>query len=162
MEKPFYAQGLRFACTRCSACCRGGPGYVFLSSSDLHALLVFLSLDFPQFFHNYCTVVDTGMGMALSLAEKPNYDCVFWEKDGCSVYGARPVQCSTYPFWASILESQRSWLDERAACPGIGAGDLVNASSIEKQLYLRRSAGTIVFPYGADPETYDVDTILGR
>ena len=26
---PFYAEGLRFACTRCSICCRGEPGYAF-------------------------------------------------------------------------------------------------------------------------------------
>ena len=35
MSEPFYAEGLRFSCERCSACCRGEPGYVFLTKEDL-------------------------------------------------------------------------------------------------------------------------------
>ncbi|HUX21603.1 MAG TPA: YkgJ family cysteine cluster protein, partial [Spirochaetia bacterium] len=38
MYKPFYQDGLRFECTRCDACCRHEPGYVFLSQTDLRRL----------------------------------------------------------------------------------------------------------------------------
>ncbi|MGO8694566.1 MAG: YkgJ family cysteine cluster protein [Rectinemataceae bacterium] len=162
MAGPFYARGLRFSCTRCSTCCRGGPGYVFLSKTDLIRLLERLKLDFQDFFHKYCSLVDTGLGMALSLNERENYDCVLWARDGCTVYEVRPVQCWTYPFWASVLESPRTWREEARECPGIEQGALRSAAEIEDCLVVRRSVSTIVFPYGADPETFYADTILGR
>jgi hypothetical protein len=52
-------------------------------------------------------------------------------------------------------------LDEAAACPGIGAGELHSRESIEERLLARRKAGTIILSYGADPECADEDTILG-
>jgi len=162
MADPFYADGLRFSCSKCSSCCRGGPGYVFLSKSDVARLLSFLRLDFRSLFRDYCTLVDTGMGLSLSLSEKANYDCVFWGEGGCSVYEARPIQCSTYPFWSAILDSEESWNEEGRRCPGIGRGELRSRSYIEERLYERRAAGTIVLEYGSDPECIDADTILGR
>ncbi len=164
MAEPFYAAGLRFSCARCSACCRGGPGYVFLSKDDLHRLLVRFALDFPTFFAKYCTLVDTGAGYALSLKEKANYDCIFWEKCGCVIYDDRPVQCATFPFWSSILASEGDWLDAGRDCPGIGSGKLHSRSHIEECLYARRSAGTILLSAeeAAHPEVIDAATLLGR
>jgi uncharacterized protein len=169
MGEPFYASGLHFGCERCSFCCRGESGYVFLSKDDLRALLSRLGLDFKSFFRDYCILVDMGTGMALSLREHERederggkgYDCVFWTSEGCSVYEDRPVQCSTYPFWSSILDSPASWKDESRFCPGIGKGELRSRSFIEERLYKRRAAGTIVLAYGVDPECADADTILG-
>jgi Fe-S-cluster containining protein len=176
MGEPFYASGLSFSCTRCSRCCRGDPGYIFLSQDDLRALLRRLSLDFKTFFGKYCTLIDTGTGMALSLRDvitrdvvrnkeqagsKTAYDCVFWSKGGCAVYEDRPVQCSTYPFWASIMNSAASWHEESFACPGIDKGELRSQSYIEERLLARRKAKTIVLDYGADPECSDDDSILG-
>ncbi|MDR3247725.1 MAG: YkgJ family cysteine cluster protein, partial [Treponema sp.] len=37
-KQPFYANGLRFSCTRCSSCCRYESGYVFLSPEDVDVL----------------------------------------------------------------------------------------------------------------------------
>lgn len=162
MDDPFYAEGLRFTCARCSSCCRGGPGYVFLSKPDLGRLLAFLRLDFSHFFHDYCTLVDTGMGLSLSLIEKKNYDCIFWTETGCSVYEVRPVQCSTYPFWSTLLDSKDGWESEMGHCPGMGKGEHRSRRYIEDRLYERRAAGTIVLGYGTDPESIDADTILGR
>jgi Fe-S-cluster containining protein len=161
MDDPFYSRGLRFACARCSSCCRGAPGFVFLSKSDLARLLNELHLDFPRFFREYCTLVDSGIGLSLSLAEKENYDCVFWTERGCSIYGFRPVQCSTYPFWSSILDSPEEWKTESEHCPGIGTGELRSRNYIESRLCERRLAGTIILEYGTNPESIDADTILG-
>jgi uncharacterized protein len=99
--------------------------------------------------------------MALSLRETAAYDCVFWGEGGCAVYEDRPVQCSTYPFWDSILDSRVSWRDEGRSCPGIGAGEPKSREYIEGCLLSRREAGTIVLSYGVDPEFSDEDTILG-
>ncbi len=163
MTEPWYQDGLSFACARCSGCCRGGPGYVFLAKEDLRRLLNRLSLDFPTFFRRYCTLVNIGTGWALSLGERRNYDCVFWSDQGCSVYEDRPVQCSTYPFWSSIMESRKSWQAAGDDCPGIGRGELRSPEYIEKRLGERRDAGTIVLDDNAarSPESIDADTLLG-
>lgn len=163
MGEPFYSKGLQFSCKRCSSCCRGGPGYVFLSREDLSRILEYLNLDFPAFFKKYCTLVDTGMGYDLSLSEKKNYDCVFWEEGGCAIYEARPVQCSTFPFWASILESPSSWREAGQDCPGICHGELRSREYIEERLWARRAAGTITIGYDKvkDTENIDANTLLG-
>ncbi len=161
MGEAFYADGLKFSCNRCSACCGGEPGYVFLSKDDLLSLLSCLKLDFRSFFHEYCRLVDTGQGRALSLAEKPNYDCIFLGKGGCRVYESRPLQCSTYPFWPGVLESSRTWKSESSVCPGIDKGELRGRDYIEERIAQRKNAGTVLFDYGADPESLGADTILG-
>jgi Fe-S-cluster containining protein len=169
MADVFYAEGLRFSCARCSGCCRGEAGYVFLSKEDLIRLLRRLSLDFKRFFQEYCTLVDTGTGMALSLRDvarsekggKASFDCALWGEEGCSVYEDRPVQCRTYPFWASIVEDDASWRREARSCPGMGSGELRSRAYIEERLLARRGAGTLVLSYGVDPECADEATILG-
>jgi uncharacterized protein len=168
MGEPFYAPGLRFSCARCSYCCRGDPGFIFLSKCDLRRLLHRLRLDFKTFFREYCTLVDAGTGMALSLRDvmaqggaRPVYDCVFWGREGCEVYDDRPIQCSTYPFWVSIVDSKASWREEARSCPGIDVGELRSRIYIEERLQERRRARTIVLDYGVDPECLDEDSILG-
>ena len=169
MAEPFYAEGLRFSCTRCAFCCRGDPGYVFLSKRDIMALLTRLDLDFRRFYQEYCTLVDTGSGMVLSLRERRRLvaggaisnDCVFWAEEGCSVYQDRPIQCSSYPFWSSILDTKAAWRAESRSCPGIGCGELRSRPYIEERLLARRRAGPLVLGYDVDPECADEDTILG-
>ena len=165
MGEAFFAAGLRFSCRRCSSCCRGAPGYVFLTASDLSRLLQRFSLGFSAFFRDYCVLVDTGIGNALSLAEKKgkngSYDCALWE-NGCSVYEDRPIQCSTYPFWPAILDSRETWLAERKSCPGIDMGETRDKVYIEGMLSARRAERTILLKYEIDPETVDAATILGR
>ncbi len=142
MEMPFYRQGLRFECKQCSACCRGEPGFVFLQEADIQALCAELNLEREAFLSAYCKVVDFGLERLYSLKEKPNNDCVLWE-GGCRVYKSRPVQCRTYPFWASILASQESWQQEATYCPGIGAGKLYTQEEIEARLIERRKSRQI-------------------
>jgi Fe-S-cluster containining protein len=168
MDEAFYASGLRFDCARCSYCCRGEHGFIFLSKGDLRRLLRRLSLDFKTFFREYCTLVDIGTGSALSLRDiaarggsPSTYDCVFWGSGGCMVYEDRPVQCTAYPFWASIMVSKASWREEGRSCPGIDSGELRSSAYIEERLLARRRAGTIVLAYGVDPECSDEDSILG-
>jgi uncharacterized protein len=172
MDEAFYAGGLHFSCGRCSYCCRGEPGFVFLAPADLRGLLARLRLDFKTFFKDYCTLVDAGNGMALCLRDVKrragsggtgfSYDCVFWGEDGCEVYEDRPVQCSTYPFWSSILESEEAWREESRWCPGVGKGELRSRSHIDACISARREAGTILLAYGVDPESADENTLLGR
>jgi Fe-S-cluster containining protein len=138
---PFYGEGLRFSCARCSRCCRHEPGYVFLSRRDLVALAAATGLEEPELLRRYCTRVQIGELPRLSLREKPNYDCIFWENGGCTVYEARPLQCRSYPFWASNVDSEESWERTARDCPGIGQGRLHSRREIEQWLDLRLLEG---------------------
>jgi Fe-S-cluster containining protein len=131
-KQPFYAEGLRFSCTRCSACCRYEPGYVFLTENDVGVLAVALKMDYNDFVKGFCRwIPSAGRTERLSLKEKSNYDCIFW-KYGCSVYEARPLQCRAFPFWPSMLKSSGTW--KNGDCPGLGKGTLHSMADIEVRL----------------------------
>ena len=135
--RPFYAEGVRFECTRCSRCCRHEPGYVFLSEKDLERIGSALSLTRDQVVKRYCRRVRLWGGVErLSLREKPNWDCIFWN-DGCEIYDARPLQCRSYPFWAGPLSSPESWAETARQCPGIGRGRVHSAEELERWLQVR-------------------------
>ncbi len=40
--------------------------------------------------------------------------CIFLDRSSnkCGIYDVRPVQCRTYPFWPSLLESPDDWFGE--------------------------------------------------
>ena len=125
MSDSFFAQGLRFECTQCGHCCRHEPGYVFLSESDIQGLLEYLSASQDEFMEKYCRMVDVGFFKRISLVEKRNNDCVFWQNGlGCGVYSARPLQCRSYPFWHAVVDSEESWKEESDSCPGMNHGRL--------------------------------------
>ena len=126
----FYEQGLRFACTRCSRCCRHTPGYVFLSANDLARIGEGTGLPEAQVRERFCRTVDPGGFPRLSLKEKPNLDCIFWEGEGCSVYAHRPAAVPQLP----LLELQpvlpgrleaggRGLPGDRPRAPAPGRGD---------------------------------------
>ena len=134
---PFYACGLKFSCKRCSSCCRHDPGFVFLSEKDLKKLVSGLKMDRKSFLEKYCRWVTDWKGdEVLSLIEKFNRDCIFWE-NGCTVYDVRPLQCITFPFWDSIVNSEKAWEIAAGGCPGINTGEFHTAETIEDDIKLR-------------------------
>jgi len=138
--KPHYEKGLRFSCARCSGCCRRDPGFVFLSIADAETLAKRIGLDYSSFVAAYCRWIPAGGGVELlSLKERANYDCVLWGADGCSVYEDRPLQCRTYPFWDSVVESEESWESTARDCPGMGNGRLFGKEEIERFISLREA-----------------------
>lgn len=132
--KVFYKKGLNFNCQKCLYCCSAEPGYVFLSLEDISRLSSFFKLDKDEFLNIYTRKIDYGRYYLFSLKERSNYDCIFLTKEGCSVYEAKPTQCSTYPFWKNIVESKENWDSEALSCPGINKGRLVKKEEIEKYL----------------------------
>jgi hypothetical protein len=141
-KRDFYAQGLRFSCERCSACCRFEPGYVFLSREDVSVLCEALKMQYGGFIEAYCRWIPAGNGTSqLSLKEKQNYDCVFWNPGnggGCLVYEKRPLQCRTFPFWISVMCDKNSWKMTAQACPGMDQGALHSRDSIKSMLAMRQ------------------------
>ncbi len=138
MDQPFYKDGLDFECTRCSRCCRHDPGYVFLSENDIKKLSKVIGVDRKEFLARYCKVVNLGGFIRISLIEKSNNDCILWADGGCTVYKSRPLQCMTYPFWSSSLNSREDWDALSRNCPGINRGRHYTAAEIEEKLMLRK------------------------
>ena len=92
MQEPFYKNGLKFTCKRCSFCCGHSPGFVYLSKSDLERLCAYFKMTAPDFAQKYCRWANYYHGTTvLALQEQKNYDCILWE-NGCSLYEHRPSQ----------------------------------------------------------------------
>jgi len=138
--KHFYDGGLHFECTQCSKCCRFEPGYVFLSANDIDGLSKGTGIKRTAFINQYCRIVVTGSGQRISLKEKDDYDCIFWNKGGCTVYPYRPLQCRAYPFWDSNLPAEKVWNSLEDQCPGINRGRLNSKELIE--YWLNREKNT--------------------
>jgi len=135
-DQPFYAAGLRFSCERCSSCCRHESGFVYLSENDLSRLAQATKMEYTAFIQTWCRWVDFEWGyQRLSLKEKANCDCIFWNA-GCTVYPARPLQCRTFPFWDAVVCSLQSWETAGRGCPGINHGDVHTREEIERFLRL--------------------------
>ncbi len=135
MSEPWYKDGLRFTCTRCGNCCTGEPGFVWVDEKDVRALADFLG-ESPEEVEKLYTK-ETGRG--LSLREKLNGDCIFWDRNrGCTVYAARPPQCRTWPFWESNVATPEDWQQTRDVCPGSGKGALISVEEITSRLKVIR------------------------
>ena len=132
-DEPFYSTGLKFSCKRCSSCCRYDAGYVYLSENDLKKLVSCMEMDRDSFIGVYCRWVKDWKGrLILSLKEKSNSDCVFWNSEnGCLVYEFRPVQCRNFPFWESIVSSKENWNMASNGCPGMNSGELFTKEAIK-------------------------------
>lgn len=127
---PWFSKGLRFECRRCGGCCRGEPGYVWVSPAEAIEIAGFLGETIDSFSSSHLRLV----GNRTSLIEKPNGDCVFWDSAiGCRVYPLRPVQCRTFPFWAGNLDSPAAWEAASKRCPGIGHGKVFSVRDIVKR-----------------------------
>ena len=134
-EAPWYAGGLQFTCTRCGDCCTGAPGYVWVTDEEVEAIAAFLGQPVAQFRELYTR---KARGKR-TLREKPNGDCVFFERGkGCTVYAVRPPQCRTWPFWASNVESPEDWQKTCETCPGAGTGELIPVEEISRRLKVIR------------------------
>lgn len=128
MPQPWYRDGLSFQCTQCGDCCTGAPGYVWITNDELQAMADLVGLPAEEFEDKYVRKI----GVRKSLVEFPNGDCVFLDENRkCTIYGARPRQCKTWPFWDSNLRSPETWAQTCEVCPGSGKGKLYTLDQIE-------------------------------
>ena len=118
---------------------------MYLSENDLSRLANEMQMDYTAFIKTWCRWVMFTQGRErLSLREKSNFDCIFWN-DGCVVYQARPLQCRAFPFWDSLLCSRQAWEAAAIDCPGMNNGELHDGAeiaaflgSMEKELVIER------------------------
>lgn len=126
----WYKEGLRFKCTGCAKCCTGSPGYVWVNDEEMNAMASFLKISVADFAKKYIRKVHNRLAL---IELKPNHDCVFLKDKKCLVYGARPTQCQTFPFWPENLKSQESWNNLKKECEGIAdESDLIDQKQIEE------------------------------
>jgi len=132
---PWWSEGLDFKCTGCGKCCKV-KGEVWLSPAEMETAADFLKLNQQDFESAYVQHIAAG-GWGL-LKEKIQSDgtlsCTFLDDNNqCGIYEARPLQCSTYPFWPRLLRSPSAWdaeavapedwTPERGGCEAINAGE---------------------------------------
>lgn len=119
-NEPWYAEGLRFRCTGCHACCRGvHDGVVYATAAELERIAAHLERS-PAAFRRAHVQRRKGHE-TIRLTE--DGDCSLW-RDGCTVYEARPRQCRTYPFWPEHLRTPAAWEAEARECEGMGQGEV--------------------------------------
>jgi Fe-S-cluster containining protein len=128
---PWYKNGLRFECTQCGDCCTGGPGAVWVTDEELTAIAAELHKTVGEVRLLHTKLI----GSRWSLRDYPNGDCVFLDPQtrGCQIYAVRPIQCRTWPFWPSNIESTASWKRTCDVCAGSGQGTLHSLEIIRSQ-----------------------------
>jgi Fe-S-cluster containining protein len=95
---------------------------VRVNNEEIAALAHRLGITDDEFRKHYTRIVG---GRAVSLIEKKNKDCIFFDKEhGCTVYEDRPRQCRTWPFWRANVYSPGHWKREAKRCPGMNRGRL--------------------------------------
>ena len=163
MNTCFWDSGLQFSCKRCSRCCRHEPGVVYLSSTDILNIADTLALSVRDVLDQYCRPIFNDAGYRISLKEKPNLDCIFWDHEkGCSIYTVRPLQCSTFPFWESILADKSIWDEQARYCPGINNGTVQSREVISGKLNARRTQPLLLVASEIPWDTIHENTILGH
>lgn len=122
----WYSDGLRFKCQRCGKCCRGEPGYIWVSVEEIKKIAKYLGISLDEFGRKYLKKVDS----RYSLVEFANGDCVMYN-DGCKIYPVRPCQCATFPFWQRNLRTPGAWEKVMQLCPGVSNGPLYSQKEIQ-------------------------------
>lgn len=136
----WYSNGLRFECTRCGNCCKG-EGTVRVDDNEQKQIAQALEIPLEDFQERYLRRLPDG---EMSLVDKPNKDCVFWEEDkGCGIYALRPRQCRTWPFWRGNIATPKHWSWSSENCPGMDRGKRYSAAEIEAQAESDGTSGIV-------------------
>lgn len=143
---PWYIKGLSFSCSMCGNCCSGSSGSVRFSDTEALQMASQTNLSTEDFYSKYTRRRGRGRKSYFELKEvrrdSGDMDCVFLDREKipgkaiCSLYGARPGQCRTWPFWSELLESEETWNNAKIGsegCAGIGKGTVVPYEEIIRQ-----------------------------
>ena len=127
-DQPWYADGLRFRCTACGQCCTGEPGHVWVTPEEIKRIAKARGLSKHAFTERFVRRI----GKRFSLQERDNGDCCMLKDGKCTVYGAKPQRCTTFPFWEPVLTDLAEWEETKERCEGIDQGDLYTREEIER------------------------------
>lgn len=127
-KAPWYDPGLSFKCTQCGNCCTGPAGVVWFTEAEGEKMAEHLGLTKPVFLEKYAEKRYGKWTLKEMIHPDRGHDCVFLRfergtgKALCSIYPVRPMQCGTWPWWPSNLESKRTWEKAKKRCPGMRKG----------------------------------------
>jgi len=135
-QTPWYSGGLKFTCTQCGNCCTGAPGYVWISQEEIESLAKFLNITTEETVEKYCRRINGRFSLKEIRSPVKQYDCIFlkevnsepkpgeigFTKRICTVYPVRPLQCRTWPFWDSNMQSKAAWNRAARNCHGMNHG----------------------------------------
>lgn len=119
----WYEDGLQFECTGCGKCCKV-DGDVWLAPDETETIMTHLGHSrsdddnesyIKEFRKKYIRAEVTNGNQSESWVclKRKEGACIFLDEAGqCSIYDVRPVQCSTYPFWPSIVQNRGAWEQE--------------------------------------------------
>ena len=114
---------LPFECTGCGKCCQT-TGSVWMSPMEIRRAADLIQLSVTDFCNQYASHTlepnnhDENDLRWIRLKDQTDDNgsgaCVFLDPttQQCTIYEARPNQCSTYPFWPKIMKSRKSWNEE--------------------------------------------------
>ena len=126
----WYKDGIFFKCKKCSGCCTGFEGFVWITKEDIFKISNFLKITELEFLKKYTRYV----GKKISLIEiGNNFDCIFLKNKKCQIYNIRPKQCKTFPFWTELLKSKKAFYENTKSCPGcLETNKKISFEEIEK------------------------------
>lgn len=121
-ETPKWYESLNsipFDCTACGKCCQT-KGDVYLNPAETQDAADLLELSVNDFKQNYVSRVEhfptdrheIGWTVLKQKEKDGITECIFLKDKLCGIYGARPLQCSTYPFWPRYMDNVEGWNDE--------------------------------------------------
>jgi Fe-S-cluster containining protein len=106
------------ACSRCDAqCCSGESGNIFFTKDEMVKIAQLLNISTSQFLSDYCRKD----GYRYSIKEIKSggqYRCIFLTDNMCEIYGVRPQQCRTFPFW-SYFKQDENFEELQKECIGV-------------------------------------------
>ena len=119
---PWYKEGLQFDCTGCGKCCKV-DGDVWLAPEEKETIMTHLGYsqcdDNESYVEDFqkkyirAEVTNGNQSESWVCLKRKEGACIFLDEAGqCSIYAVRPVQCSTYPFWPSIVQNREDWEEE--------------------------------------------------
>jgi len=90
----------KFTCTRCAACCTGPDAMVMVSPPEIRTLMDATNLSWDEIvapYPEYLLKQEQYLTFGWTLRHIKD-QCIFLEKNHCTVYHVRPWICKTYPF----------------------------------------------------------------
>jgi len=103
-----------FKCKACGKCCKV-EGYIHVSNTDIKNISRHLKMTEKQFRDKYVRWVHN---IGRVLPSGVNSSCIFLKNGKCGIYQARPVQCSSFPYWDMITGDNDEWEYAKSYCKG--------------------------------------------
>jgi len=105
------------ACATCrGTCCRWG-GYVWVTEEEMIEIAEFRGMELGVFADTYVRAAYGRLSLQDRLIDGEQICCMFDHySNKCTIYGHRPSQCRTFPFWKNY---QEKFIELKEFCPGI-------------------------------------------